>query len=94
MDTDIFRRLSLVTSLYVIRVRTNLEREGKGPDMSDGEWAAVQLELIRQVNGHSDVPCVKRHRTLQGEHHLPRFFPLLLLYSDGMDDFEQFRWLE
>ena len=31
------------------RARRGLEREGKG-DASDGEWAEVQLELIRQVS--------------------------------------------
>lgn len=31
------------------RARRDLEREGRGEDVSDGEWAEVQLELIRQV---------------------------------------------
>ncbi|CAM9631891.1 unnamed protein product, partial [Ectocarpus sp. 12 AP-2014] len=29
-------------------VRRDLEKEGKNDDISDGEWAEVQLELIRQ----------------------------------------------
>lgn len=32
------------------RARKLLQRDGKGDDMSEGEWAEVQLELIRQVN--------------------------------------------
>lgn len=31
------------------RARRDLERAGKDDDTSDGEWAEVQLELIRQV---------------------------------------------
>ena len=38
-----------VTSMQNSRVRRDLEKEGKNDDTSDGEWAEVQLELIRQV---------------------------------------------
>lgn len=37
------------THKNVLRARRELERDGKDDDTSDGEWAEVQLELIRQV---------------------------------------------
>jgi len=42
---------------YIVnfRARRDLESSGKDEDTSDGEWAEVQLELIRQVNGWEGV---------------------------------------
>lgn len=34
---------------YFFRARGALERDGQADDTSDGEWAELQLELIRQV---------------------------------------------